>query len=77
MPSERELTKQLCVSRTSIREALRALEMMGCLESRVGVRGGTYIKEVTIDSVISPFSRALLWNDEFIVELWKYACFSR
>lgn len=69
LPPERELAEELGVSRTSIREALRALEMMGYLESRVGVGGGTYIKEVTFSNIISPFSQTLLQNDAFIVEL--------
>mgnify|MGYP006265930409 CR=1 FL=1 len=69
LPPERELAEELGVSRTSIREALRALEMMGYLESRVGVGGGTYIKEITFSNIISPFSETLLQHDDFIVEL--------
>lgn len=36
LPSERELVSALGVSRTSVREALRALEAMGIIESRTG-----------------------------------------
>jgi GntR family transcriptional regulator, transcriptional repressor for pyruvate dehydrogenase complex len=36
LPSERELAEALGVSRPSIREALRALEVMGIIESRIG-----------------------------------------
>ncbi|MGY4098813.1 FadR/GntR family transcriptional regulator [Nocardia sp. R16R-3T] len=36
LPSERELVMMLGVSRTSVREALRALEVMGIIESRTG-----------------------------------------
>lgn len=36
LPSERELMAVLGVSRTSVREALRALEAMGIIESRTG-----------------------------------------
>ncbi|GAA1204006.1 FadR/GntR family transcriptional regulator [Prauserella alba] len=36
LPSERELVSMLGVSRTSVREALRALEAMGIVESRTG-----------------------------------------
>src|SRR5258708_273861 len=36
LPSERELVTVLGVSRTSIREALRALEAMGVIEARTG-----------------------------------------
>src|SRR6056297_3128640 len=69
LPPERELSEELGVSRTSIREALRALETMGYLESKVGVGGGTYVKEVTFSNIVSPFSATLLQNDDFIVEL--------
>lgn len=36
LPSERELVTALGVSRTSVREALRALEAMGIIEARTG-----------------------------------------
>ncbi|MCF7914550.1 MAG: FadR family transcriptional regulator [Spirochaetaceae bacterium] len=75
LPPERELAEELNVSRTSIREALRALEMMGYLESKVGVGGGTFIKEITIDNIISPFSKVLLKNDDYIVELLEVRLF--
>lgn len=69
LPPERELSLELNVSRTSMREALRSLEMMGYLESKVGVGGGTYVKDISLQNMISPFSRILLQNDDFIVEL--------
>lgn len=75
LPPERSLAEELNVSRTSIREALRALEMMGYLESKVGVGGGTYVKEISLNNIISPFSQVLLQNDEFIVELLEVRLF--
>ena len=36
LPSERELSEKMAVSRTSIREALRVLETMGVVESKQG-----------------------------------------
>jgi GntR family transcriptional regulator, transcriptional repressor for pyruvate dehydrogenase complex len=69
LPPERELAERMNVSRPSIREALRTLEMMGYLESRVGVNGGTFIKKITIDTIISPFSALLIQNDNYIIEL--------
>lgn len=69
LPPERELAQDLDVSRPSIREALRALEMMGYLETRVGVGGGTFIKEVTFSNRLSPFSGSLLRHYDFILEL--------
>ena len=75
LPPERDLADELGVSRTSIREALRSLEMMGYLESRVGVGGGTFIKEASFHNAISPFSKSLLQNQDFIVELLEVRLF--
>jgi GntR family transcriptional repressor for pyruvate dehydrogenase complex len=41
LPAERELTQRFGVSRSSLREATRALALVGVLESRVG--DGTYV----------------------------------
>ncbi|MGX1899862.1 GntR family transcriptional regulator [Thermolongibacillus altinsuensis] len=43
LPSERELSDRLQVGRSSVREALRALELLGLIETRRGE--GTFIKE--------------------------------
>ncbi|AGF54165.1 MULTISPECIES: FadR/GntR family transcriptional regulator [Clostridium] len=54
LPSERELSESLGVSRTSIREAIRALEVIGLVESRRGA--GNYIKTNFEDSLFEPLS---------------------
>ncbi len=69
LPSERELAERLNVSRTSIREALRALEMAGYLESRVGVSGGTFVKETSIEQIVEPFTIALVRHKNFILDI--------
>jgi GntR family transcriptional regulator, transcriptional repressor for pyruvate dehydrogenase complex len=43
IPSERELSERLNVGRSSVREALRALELLGLIETRRGE--GTFIKD--------------------------------
>src|SRR5258708_22632354 len=52
LPPERDLAEKVVVSRTSVREALRALESLGLLEIRPGWR--TVVPEVTLESVIQP-----------------------
>jgi GntR family transcriptional regulator, transcriptional repressor for pyruvate dehydrogenase complex len=52
--SERELAEKLSVSRASVREAIRALEMMGFVEIKVG--GGTFVKKTSSDSIIQPLA---------------------
>lgn len=52
LPPERELTEQLQVSRTSLREALRVLEMAGIVTTRQG--GGTFVRELADDGLLSP-----------------------
>lgn len=58
LPSERELAEQLGVSRNSVREALRALELTGLVESRQG--GGTFVREADLNVLKEPFTAVLL-----------------
>ncbi|MEI6101778.1 MAG: FadR/GntR family transcriptional regulator [Eubacteriales bacterium] len=67
LPSERQLAEELQVSRTALREALRSMESLGYLDSKVG--GGTFIRSVTLDNVISPFSVVLSQDEKLIGEL--------
>jgi len=69
LPSEREMCEQLRV-RTSIREALRALEMLGIIEARQG--GGNYIKEQFEDSFFEPLSLTFLLHGSNIDEVIKF-----
>jgi GntR family transcriptional regulator, transcriptional repressor for pyruvate dehydrogenase complex len=48
LPSERELAGQFNVSRTTIREALRTLELNGLIDIRQG--GGSYVKVFEVQS---------------------------
>ncbi len=54
LPPERELVEQLQVSRTSIREALRSLEILGLIESRQGE--GNFIRKSFHQSLLEPLS---------------------
>lgn len=72
LPTERELAEQLQVSRTSVREAIRALEVIGLVESRQGA--GNYIRDTFESSLFEPMSMMFLLeesNPREIVELRK------
>ena len=69
LPSERELVERFQVSRASIREALSALEMMGLIEVRSGE--GTFIRQVNIESVVTPLAWMLFIEKDTDLELYE------
>src|SRR5204863_9976536 len=69
LPPERELAEQFVVSRTSVREALRALESLGLIEIRPGE--GTFVREVSVESLIEPLALVMLSQREAIGELFE------
>ncbi|NBG87742.1 FadR/GntR family transcriptional regulator [Isachenkonia alkalipeptolytica] len=70
LPTERDLAEQLNVSRTSVREAMRALEVLGIVQVKQG--GGNFIKEQFDDALVEPLSMMFILNQSHpreIVEL--------
>lgn len=53
LPPERELAEQFHVSRNTLREALRSLEIAGLLELKKGATGGAFIKQGGGDAAIA------------------------
>lgn len=70
LPAERELAEVLGVSRSSIRDAIRSLELMGLVEPRQGA--GTVVCEVSTESVISPLTGLLVRQQHHIEELMDF-----
>ena len=67
LPSERELAETLGVSRGSIRDAIRSLELLCLVEPRQGA--GTIVREVTADALVNPLANMLVRQREQVVEL--------
>src|SRR5215475_2892019 len=69
LPPERDLADKFVVSRTSVREALRALESLGLVEIRPGE--GTFVRQVSIDSLVEPLALLMVSQREGIGELFE------
>ena len=67
LPSERLLAERFGVSRGSIRDALRMLEMIGLLETRHGQ--GTFPHELTVDRLVAPLASVMTYRHDLQDEL--------
>lgn len=69
LPSERDLAESLHVSRSSIRDAIRSLELLGLVEPRQGA--GTIVLMTSADSM-KPFADALKQRQEMVSDLLDF-----
>ena len=69
LPPERELAQVMGVSRSSLREALRALSLLGVTEMRQG--DGTYLTALDPDALMRPFGLVLALSDGQLQELFE------
>ena len=70
LPSERELAEIFQVSRGSLRDAVRALEVTGLVEPRQGE--GTVVRAPSAESLINPLTTVLLRQKVFVSELLEF-----
>ena len=66
---ERELAERLQVSRASVREAIRALEMMGFVEIKPG--DGTFVRGPNTDEIILPLAMFLAVEKSSLYEMFE------
>ena len=66
LPPERQLAEMFAVSRSSIRDAIRTLELSGFVETRQG--SGTMVRERSAD-VVNPLTSVLLQKRKQVGEL--------
>jgi GntR family transcriptional repressor for pyruvate dehydrogenase complex len=67
--SERDLAERLQVSRPSVREAIRYLELMGFVEIRRG--GGTFVRDTKPDDIIRPLAMFLTVERSSLLEMFE------
>ena len=69
LPPERELAATLGVSRPSLREALRALSLLGVLRIRQG--GGVYVSSLDPESLLAPLHFFISLNARNVEDLFE------
>lgn len=70
LPAERELAEMLGVSRSSVRDAMRSLELVGLVEPRQGA--GTVVREVSTELLITPISNVIAHKRQLVSELLDF-----
>jgi GntR family transcriptional repressor for pyruvate dehydrogenase complex len=69
LPPEKELLKTFNVSKATLREALRSLEILGFLEIRKGISGGAFVTEVDMKKAKDSLTNFLLFKNLSISDL--------
>nr|WP_264757808.1 GntR family transcriptional regulator [Neobacillus dielmonensis] len=69
IPSERELSERLNFGRSSVREALRALEMLGLIETRRGE--GTFIRDFRDHRLVQLLSTFILQDEKAKTDVFE------
>ena len=69
LPPERDLAEKFMVSRTSVREALRALQSRGLIDIRAGE--GAFVKDISVETLIEPLALVILPHREAVKELFE------
>jgi GntR family transcriptional repressor for pyruvate dehydrogenase complex len=67
LPPERELAERFGVSRSSVRDAIRTLELVGLVEARQGE--GTVVSDASAEALVVPLASILLRKRELVGEL--------
>ncbi len=72
IPSERELAEKLAVGRSTIREALRSLELLGLIETRRGE--GTFLADPKKHRLVELLSTFILQDNKSLDDVRKTMC---
>ncbi|TDM04526.1 FadR/GntR family transcriptional regulator [Macrococcus carouselicus] len=70
LPSERDLSEKMNLSRSSIREALRAMELIGIITTKRGE--GTFLSNVDDHQLFEIIGRFLIYSDKQKKEITEF-----
>ena len=69
LPAERDLVERLQVSRVSVREAIKSLEMLGFVDIRPG--DGTFVRDTNTDNIIRPLAMFLAVERHSLLDMYE------
>lgn len=69
IPSERELAETMQVGRSTLREALRSLELLGLIETRRGE--GTFLSDYRNHKLVEVLSTFVLQDNQSHEDVWR------
>ena len=69
IPSERELAETMQVGRSTLREALRSLELLGLIETRRGE--GTFLSDHRNHKLVEVLSTFILQDNQSLQDVWE------
>jgi GntR family transcriptional repressor for pyruvate dehydrogenase complex len=69
IPTEMELSKEFQVSRNSIREAIKALELVGLLTSKTGI--GTFVSDHALANIQNMQLASIIESESTLIELME------
>jgi len=69
LPTERDLAQMLQVSRPSLREALRGLQILGVIKTRQG--GGAYVSSLDASDLLAPLQILITLNEDNVEGLYE------
>ena len=72
LPNERELCRLFSVSRSTLREGIRALEALGVVEVRPGSAGGIFATEPRGDQVGAALEALIRFSGATARDLWEF-----
>lgn len=72
LPSPQDLEKMVGTSRGTLREALRVLEQKGLIEIKLGIKGGTFVKEFTTEKVTEGLALLIRQRKIAIVDIAEF-----
>ena len=72
LPNERELCGIFGISRSTLREGIRALEALGVVEVRPGAGGGTFAAEPRGDQVGAALESLIRFSGATARDLWEF-----